>query len=200
MAQFGSVEAVVQVLEAGRAAVFPTDTVYGIGVAIARTSSAAEVFAAKRRDADKAVPWLVGDFDALSVYGTQVPSYARNLAKLWPGPITLVVAASDAVPSAFASSARTVALRMPDDSVALNLIARVGCPLATSSANFQGCAPPQTYADVAPDFLDQVMASCGDDAPRSGRSSTIVDCTGPTPRILRIGDVSPHEVARLSGV
>lgn len=198
MVAFGSVDEVARALRAGRAAVFPTDTVYGIGVAVTRTASPIEVYDAKRRDHDKPLPWLVDGLTALDAFGRDVPEYARALAKeFWPGQLTLIVPASPAVPREFGAENRTVALRMPDDATALELIARVGCPIANSSANFQGYTPPQSYADIDPEFLAQLAASCGDDVPRSGVSSTIVDCTGAAPRVVREGKVAVAEVERV---
>ena len=198
MVAFGSVDEVARALRAGQAAVFPTDTVYGIGVAVTRAASPIEVYDAKRRDHDKPLPWLVDGLTALDTFGHDVPEYARALARAyWPGQLTLIVPASSAVPREFGAEDRTVALRMPDDATALELIARVGCPIANSSANFQGHTPPQSYVDIDPDFLAQLAASCGDDAPRSGVSSTIFDCTGKTPRVLRVGKVAAEEVERV---
>ena len=135
---------------------------------------------------------------ALDTFGHDVPEYARALAKAyWPGQLTLIVSAGSAVPREFGAENRTVALRMPDDATALDLIGRVGCPIANSSANFQGHMPPQSYADIDPDFLAQLAASCGDDMPRSGVSSTIVDCTGDAPQVVRVGTISKRDVVRV---
>lgn len=193
---YGSIEEVAAALKAGRAAVFPTDTVYGIGVAVTRASSPREIYVAKRRDLGKAIPWLVDGRTALNVFGSDAPAYAFALADaFWPGPLTLIVPASGGVPRPFGAEDRTVALRMPDDATALELIARAGCPIATSSANFQGHVPPQAFADIDPAFLSGVAAACGDDRPRSGVSSTIVDCSGGAPRIVRVGTISEADVA-----
>lgn len=185
------------VLAAGRAAVFPTDTVYGLGVAVGSAPSPDEIYRIKRRDPDKAVPWLVGGRSALALYGRDVPDYAWRLAEeFWPGPCTLIVHASDAVPAPFAAQDATIALRMPDDECALRLIGRVGFPLATSSANIQGCPPPQAATQVDPLVASAAAAFIGDDRLRSGVSSTVVDCTGDSPRILRVGDISAAGVER----
>jgi L-threonylcarbamoyladenylate synthase len=189
----------VAVLSAGRAAVFPTDTVYGIGVAVGLASSPHEIYEVKHRDPDKAIPWLVGNRGALKLYGDHVSPYAVALAeRFWPGPLTLIVPAADNVPAAFAGPDRTIAIRMPDDAVALALIDAVGFPLATSSANLQGEKPPRSFADVNPQVAQAVAVAIGDDAPRSGISSTIVDCTGDAPRITRLGAITEHEVEEVA--
>ena len=189
-------EQVAATLLAGKAAVFPTDTVYGIGVAVGIAPTPQEIYGVKLRDSGKAVPWLVENPNALDEYGRDVPDYARGLAEeYWPGPLTIIVPAADSVPVAFAGPRRTIALRMPDDQTALALIAAVGRPLATSSANLQGHTPPQLFSQVDEAVLSQVEAAIGDDVARSGLSSTIVDCIGPTPVVLRVGSVSEADVA-----
>ena len=128
----------VAALTAGKSVVFPTDTVYGIGIAVGLACSPEAIFIDKRRDPDKAIPWLVGSPAALTRYGRDVSQLAHDMvSQFWPGPLTLVVKAGDNVPEAFRGANDTIALRMPNDSVALELIERVGFPLATSSANFQ---------------------------------------------------------------
>ncbi len=185
-------------LAAGQAVVFPTDTVYGIGVAVGLSPSPQPIFQAKRRDADKAIPWLVGNKGALSLYGRDVSQLAIDMAgQFWPGPLTLIVKAADNVPAAFRAQDGTIALRMPNDPVALALIERVGFPLATSSANFQGAKPPKTQGDIDPDFAAQVSVVLGDDVPRSGVSSTIVDCTQEHPQILRAGAITAADFKAL---
>ncbi len=200
MARFGSFDRVSHALRSGRAAVFPTDTVYGIGVAVGRAESPREIYTVKRRDIDKAIPWLVDGVTALDVFGRDVPDYARVLAReFWPGPLTMIVDANGGVPRPFGTEGRTVALRMPDDKTALDLIARAGCPIATSSANFQGRVPPRSFCDIDQGFLAQVVAYCGDDVPRSGTASTIVDCTGGTLRLVREGEITNGDIRRALG-
>lgn len=192
------IERVAAALAAGEAAVFPTDTVYGVGVAVGCASTPAALYAIKHRDPEKAIPWLVGGVDALNVYGKGVSVYALAAAQeFWPGPLTLIVEASPEVPKEFTAANGTIALRMPADATALDLIARAGAPLATSSANFQGKRPPHTFAEVDPGVLACVAAACGDEAPRSGKSSTIIDCTAPAPRLLREGAITLRDIEQL---
>ena len=184
----------VAALTAGQPVVFPTDTVYGIGVAVGLAPSPQAIFVDKRRDPNKAIPWLVGSPAALSRYGRDVSQLAYDMvSQFWPGPLTLVVKAGDNVPEAFRGPHDTIALRMPNDPIALELIDRVGFPLATSSANFQGMKPPQTLAQVDSDFAAQMPVVLGDDVPRSGVSSTIIDCTQEHPQILRVGAITADD-------
>ena len=125
----------VAALKRGEAVIFPTETVYGLGVSVEAAASPEALYDLKERDRGKPVSWLVGGADDLDRYGAHVPDLARRLARAyWPGPLTLIVEASDAVPAAFRSAAGSIGLRMPDNDTALELIEAVGCPLATTSS------------------------------------------------------------------
>lgn len=193
------VKRVARALRRGEVAVFPTDTVAGVGVSISAAPTPAPLFSLKHRPADKPIAWLVGSSSALDVYGVAVPGYARQIALAWwPGPITLIVHASPAVPSAYRPAGQTIALRMPDCRDTLDLIERVGCPLATTSANFAGSPAPRSVAQVNPVFSAAVDAILPDgEAAESGVASTIVDCTAPTPRIVREGAITAEDIEQL---
>ncbi|MDD5806917.1 MAG: L-threonylcarbamoyladenylate synthase [Eggerthellales bacterium] len=185
-----SLRQVIETLLAGKPALFPTDTVYGLGVAVFAAKTPQALYAIKHRDLEKAIPLLVSSPQDLDTYGTHIPEYAYDLAQqYWPGALTLIVPASAALPEAYCGPEHTVALRMPGDPVALEILRGVGGPVATSSANLQGMQPPQAFDQVDPEVIAAVSAYCYDEAPRSGVSSTIVDCTGGAPRVLRQGSV-----------
>ncbi len=176
-------------LKAGQCAIFPTDTVFGIGVAAAYAPSLQAIFNAKQRTADKPVAWLVGGVDALDVYGAHVPDYARNMAHaFWPGALTLVVHASAEVPAAFRAADGSIALRMPAHTSCLEVIRQVG-PLAASSANLSGEEAPAKLSEVNPKLMQIVDCAYNDGSTPTGEASTVVDCLGATPVILRQGSV-----------
>ncbi|MEG0146919.1 MAG: L-threonylcarbamoyladenylate synthase [Raoultibacter sp.] len=186
---------VVAALEAGAPAIFPTETVYGIGVAVGRAPTPEILYDLKRRDHGKPVAWLVATPAALATYGTATPAYAQLLARtFWPGPLTLIVAAAATVPAAFQSRAGTIALRMPANDLALALIARVGAPLATTSANLSGAPAPRSFDALDATLLSQVDAVLSDDTEKSGIASTILDCTQNTPLLVRQGALSFAEI------
>lgn len=207
-------------LAVGNAVVFPTDTVFGLGVSVGAAAGPQLLYDLKHRDAGKPVAWLVEGPEALDVYGRDVPAYARRLAEtFWPGGLTLVVRASDAVPAAFQSPAGTIGLRMPASEAALGLIRAAGCPLAVTSANLSGAADTARAEDLdralvartagvylSDDSLSHSAATgtagnsdapsasarfaAGDrlvPPPASGTASTVLDCTGEAPRVLRAG-------------
>ena len=154
MRQLSLVEA-ADCLGRGEAVVLPTDTVYGVGVAVEAAASPQRLFAAKHRPSDKPVAWLVASADALDRYGEAVPAYARHLAEaFWPGALTLVVRASAAVPRAFQSQAGTIGLRMPASPDALALIRAAGCPLAVTSANPSGAPAAVRFEELDPSLVE----------------------------------------------
>ena len=178
----------VAALRAGEPVVFPTDTVYGLGIAVEHASSPSALYALKQRAADKPIAWLVDGPDALDRYGADISEQARELVRAqWPGALTVIVKAGPAVPAAFQSHAGTIGLRRPDDEVALALIGAVGCPLATTSANRSGGPDPRCFSDVDPQLIELVSASVHDDRVRSGTPSTVLDCSGDEVVVLRQG-------------
>jgi L-threonylcarbamoyladenylate synthase len=180
----------VAALNAGCAVVIPTDTVYGIATFPNHTNA---IYRIKKRDADKAIPWLVSGADALQRYGDAVPKYAIKLARqYWPGALTLIVDTSDEAKSIGAGD--TIALRMPDNAIALTLIDTVGLPLATSSANLQGEPPALCACDLKPDVASQVAAIIDGGHVPGGVSSTIVLCTGGEQRIVREGPITKEDI------
>lgn len=231
-AQEDGMEEAVCALREGRPVAFPTDTVYGVGVAVEYAAGPQELFCLKRRDEGKPVAWLVGSPDDLLTYGEDVPAYALCAARaFWPGALTLIVRASERVPAAFRSSEGTIGLRMPAGAAALELIRKVGCPLATTSANFSGEPATGVFDELDPAFAQAVgvvvresaaseggecgegesapaAAECnmrrgGSDAASaphrggSGMASTVLDCTGPEPVMLREGDVTLADILQL---
>ena len=175
----------VEALKAGRAVVFPTDTVYGLGVAPRFAHSPQEIFDLKRRPAGKPVAWLVGSLEDLDKYGTAVTPKARALAEEgWPGALTVIVKASDEVPRAFQSDAGTIGLRMPDSQTALALIREVG-PIAASSANLSGHPVPRTFSEIAPELLSGVGAAIVSEDAGSGKASTVIEAAGDVVTVLR---------------
>ena len=185
------IEQAIAALKAGAPAVFPTDTVYGIGVAVRYAPSPQALYDIKKRDAGKPIAWLVGGVEALDEYGVDVAQEARALAEAyWPGALTLIVKASNAVPAAFLPAAGTIGLRMPASEVALALVHALG-PLATSSANLSGGPDPRAFADLEPKLLEQVAAAICSDRSNSGVASTVVDCSKGEARVVRQGAILP---------
>lgn len=189
------IERGVATLVAGLPLIFPTDTVYGLGVAVGIAESPDILYKIKERDHGKPVAWLVGKPESLNLYGQNVPEYAFELVRhFWPGSLTVIVRAASNVRSSYCADDGTIALRMPDNEVALSLIEHAGMPLATTSANISGQEPPRTFDEIDDRLLQRVSVALRDDAEKSGVASTIIDCTSAGPRMLREGNISFEEI------
>lgn len=182
----------------GRPCIFPTDTVYGVGVAVHAASGPDVLFAIKQRDAGKPIAWLVGSIGDLQRYGKNPPSAVCQLVqRFWPGALTVIVEASDSVPVSYRSESGTIGLRMPANETTLALIRRAGSPLATTSANISGRAAVSRFESLDAELLARVGCALRDpiESLHSGVASTVVDCTGGGLRVIREGGISFDDIA-----
>ena len=185
----------IRALKAGSPVIFPTDTLYGLGVSVRDADSPEILYELKARPTRKPVAWLVDGVDALSTYGINVPDFAFALARtFWPGPLTIIVEASSAVPEAFRSAEGTIGLRCPKGELAQQLIAELGCPIATTSANPSGKKPPKSVEGLDTNLCAGVACVITDEEEKSGIASTIVDCTLEHPVLTREGSISIEEI------
>lgn len=184
-------------LRASEAIAFPTDTVYGVGALALNASAVQRLFAIKRRPFSQPIPLLIADQGDLAAVASQITPLTQRLMQLWPGALTLVVPAAPHLPSVLLSGGTTVAVRLPDHAWLRSLIRALGAPLAATSANIHGQPDPQTAADVSAQLGDNVGLVL-DGGPTPGLvPSTIVDCTGAQPKVLRAGALSVEQILRI---
>jgi L-threonylcarbamoyladenylate synthase len=184
----------------GRLVVMPTDTVYGIGADAFDSTAVAALLSAKGRGRDMPVPVLVGSWHTIDGLALAVPSATRDLiCAFWPGALSLVVRQAPSLQWDLGDARGTVMLRMPLHPVAIELLREVG-PMAVSSANVSGRPPAINVDDAREQLGDLVEVYL--DAGLSARqaASTILDLTGPAPRILRSGPVSAEDIAAVLGL
>lgn len=195
-----TIAAAASALKSGRLVVMPTDTVYGLAADAFDSAAVAALLAAKGRGRDMPVGVLVGSWQTIEGLVYYVPDAARELIRaFWPGALSLVVQQAPSLQWDLGDARGTVMLRMPLQPVALELLRETG-PLAVSSANVSG-RPPATTAQEAQDQLADLVDVYLDGGPAQEQAaSTIVDLTGPAPRILREGPVSAAKVAEVLGV
>jgi tRNA threonylcarbamoyl adenosine modification protein (Sua5/YciO/YrdC/YwlC family) len=195
-----AVAAATAAVKSGRLVVMPTDTVYGIGADAFDSQAVAGLLAAKGRGRDMPVGVLVGSWDTIEGLVLYVPDTARELIRaFWPGALSLVVQQAPSLQWDLGDARGTVMLRMPLQPVALELLRQTG-PMAVSSANVSG-QPPATTAAQARDQLGDLVDVYLDGGPSQQQAaSTILDLTGPAPRILRDGPVSAQAIAEVLGV
>ena len=193
------VAAAAEAVRRGELVVLPTDTVYGVGVDAFAPDAVAAVLAAKGRGRDMPPPVLVPSARTVDGLATNVPAYARDLMQaFWPGPLTLVLLAQSSLMWDLGETNGTVALRMPQDPTALKLLAEVG-PMAVTSANVSGQPPAKTILEAAAQ-LGSAVSVYLDAGPSAGAlASTILDCTGAAPVILRAGAVSAGQIQEVLG-
>jgi L-threonylcarbamoyladenylate synthase len=203
-----AMDAAATVLVAGGLVAFPTETVYGLGADACNAMAVARIYMAKGRPADHPLIVHVASMDGLGDWADDVAEYAIALARdFWPGPMTLIVKRSELAGDFVTGGQDTVGVRVPNHPVALGLLAAFaragGKGVAAPSANRFGNVSPTTAAAVVAelgDYLadsDQILDGGACDV---GVESTIIDCTGAAPRILRPGAVTLQMIEQSTGL
>ena len=195
----GSLDAAVEALRQGLVVAIPTDTVYGVAVDPFVTGATERLFDAKRRPREVRLPVLV-DSVAQAERLAEIDDRARLLmARFWPGGLTIILPRLGGVDIALGNGAgaSTVGVRCPDHDVPRRLCVAVG-PLATTSANLHGEATPPTADEVRALFAEAV-AVVVDGGRCEGAPSTVVDCTGSRPKLVREGTVASADVLGVMG-
>lgn len=178
----------VERLRQGAVIAFPTDTLYAVAARAGDPAAVQRLYQVKRRPAGQPMIWLVKDASQVERSAVVSATAAELMTRFWPGPLTLVLPARDP------SNEPTIAFRAPDHAVALALLSQLGEPVASSSANRAG-EPPPTDADQVEDRLGDTIDLILDGGPcRIGAPSTILDVSGPTPRVLRQGAIPAGEL------
>ena len=187
-------------IAAGELVAFPTETVYGLGGDALRPEAAAKIYAAKGRPSDNPLIVHIADFSDMERVAREVPAQAKKLADaFWPGPLTMIVWKSDEVPSATTGGMDTVAVRMPNHPVALELIRKSGCLIAAPSANTSGRPSPTEAKHVAEDLSGRIAMILDGGPVGIGIESTIIDLTEKKPMVLRPGYITPKMLSDVLG-
>lgn len=186
-------ERALQVLKSGGIVAFATDTVYGLGSLAFNNSAIESIYAAKDRPIEKAIPILIGDLSGLDQIADDIPDMALRFAShFWPGPLTCILPKKPILPAAI-SATHTVAVRIPDHPDARALLRAAG-PMAVTSANISGQPSPSTALEVYDQLKGRIPLILDGGKTQGGIPSTLVDCTGETPAILREGPISLSEL------
>jgi L-threonylcarbamoyladenylate synthase len=190
--------AAVEVLRAGGVVALPTDTVYGIAVALDTPGGIERLFRVKRRPPDRGIALLLDSAEQAATIGRMTPAATALAEACWPGGLTVVVAERDGVtlPPALAGATSTVGLRVPDHPAPRALAAAVG-PLPTTSANVSGEPEARDAAEIVAQLGDSIELILDGGPAHGGPASTVVDCTEGRPRVLRVGAVPISLVAEV---
>lgn len=190
-----------EVIRSNGTVVFPTETVYGLGANALSGEAIKAIYAAKGRPSDNPLIAHISNINMLLyLIGSPLSDGARKvIERFWPGPLTLIFKKSGKVPIELTAGLDTVAIRMPDNKIALELINKSELPIAAPSANISGKPSPTMAEHVIDDMKGKVdMILCGSDC-RIGLESTILDLSGEKPVILRPGGVTPEELESILG-
>jgi len=175
-------------VQVGKLIVFPTDTLYGLACNPTNPAALRDIYAAKGRSTLKALPVLIGALEQLTQLVENIPPQARRLMeRFWPGALTLVLPKQAHLPSEL-TPYPGLAVRMPNHPFALELLQALG-PLAVTSANLSDQTNPQTAQEVYTQLAGRVDLILDGGKLKIGQASTIVDCTGAEPTLLRAGPI-----------
>lgn len=189
-----------QAIKSGELVIFPTETVYGIGADGLNYEAVSNIYKAKGRPSDNPLILHVCDLDMVRDVTDCDLGVLEKLAKaFWPGPFTAVLKKSEKVPLITTGGLDTVAVRIPDNDIAVELIRKSGTPIAAPSANISGKPSPTKPEHVIHDMSGKVkIILCGDKC-RVGIESTIIDLTNEEPMILRPGIISATQISKVIG-
>ena len=203
-----SIKKAAKALKDGYLVAFPTETVYGLGADASNPTSVARVYKVKGRPTDHPLIVHISSISQVNKWAVDVPEYAINLArKFWPGPITLILNRSQLAKDFITGGQDLVGLRVPSHPSALMLMREFenlgGSGIAAPSANRFGAVSPTTSDAVLEElgnFLSGKDFVLDGGASEVGIESTIIDCSGMTPKILRPGAISKEQVEAVSGL
>ena len=187
-------------LQSGQLAVFPTETVYGLGADALNPDAVASIFEAKQRPLHDPLIVHVADLEQVETLVEYIPDKARQLMQnFWPGPLTMVFPKSSRVPDIVTAGNSTVAIRMPANPLALQLIRTAAVPVAAPSANLFGRTSPTTAGHVRNQLSGSYAALIDGGTCRVGVESTVLALTGDSPMVLRAGGLAQEEIEALIG-
>lgn len=190
-----TIDDLVQILQGGGVVALPTDTFYCLAACAINAEASLRVFEIKRRQATSAVSLLTAEASDVMKYAVDLTEAQQTAvialgARFWPGPLSLVLKRSPAIPSLLSGGGDTIALRVPNAPTIREVVRRLGAPVTGTSANLSG-DPAATTAEAVRETLGAAVDAVVDGGTTpGGPPSTLLDLTTPTPRILRAGAIS----------
>lgn len=188
------------ILKNGGLVAFPTETVYGLGANAFDETAVLNIFKAKGRPADNPLIVHIYSENQLSEIVSEIPKKAKILMdKFWPGPLTIVMKKSDNIPNIVSAGLNTVAVRMPVNETAFNLLKECNLPIAAPSANTSGKPSPTTFKHVFEDMNGKIDAVIDGGNCEVGVESTVIDLTEDIPMLLRPGGITLEQLIETLG-
>lgn len=190
-----SLDKAVQLLQAGELVAFPTDTVYGLACSPFNPSSLGQIYQVKQRPEEKAIPVLVANLEQVAQVVERIPPQAVGImAEFWPGALTLVLPHKTDLPVQL-SPYPGLAVRMPRHQSALQILERTG-PLAVTSANLSAHSETLSAQDVYNQLTRRIPLILDDGSHPGGKASTVIDCMGAEPVLLRQGPIAFEDIVQ----
>ncbi len=196
-----AVNQAAELIKSGGIVAFPTETVYGLGANAFSALAVKKIFEAKGRPQDNPLIVHIADFEMLKDVAEQIPEAARRLMEAyWPGPLSVILHKTDRIPLSVTAGLPTVAVRMPENQIAREIIRRAGVPIAAPSANRSGLPSPTLARHVYEDLCGRIPLLIDGGPCKVGVESTVVraDKEG-FPVVLRPGGVTPEMIQRICG-
>jgi L-threonylcarbamoyladenylate synthase len=185
----GTIARIAEYITTGHIVGLPTDTVYGVGCAAFNEAAIRRLYRVKQRPLHRAIPLLIADFTDLLKVTSSLPTMAGPyITKYWPGPLTIVLPKHPELPDIL-STDDTVAVRVPNHTVARTVIRMAGGAMAVTSANLSGQPPAETAEQVLVYLNGLITAVLDAGSTPMGQASTVIDCTGSEPKIIREGPI-----------
>lgn len=192
-----NIELAAKMLAEGKLVAFPTETVYGLGADALNGEAVGKVYAAKGRPSDNPMIVHIAEKEELGKLTPVVtPIMEALMNEFWPGPLTMVVKKLSGIPDVTTGGLDTVAVRMPSDKIARQLIKESGCPIAAPSANISGRPSPTKAKHVVEDLNERIDAIIMGHDCQVGIESTVVDASGNDVMVLRPGIITPKELEK----
>lgn len=193
--EYKKIEEPAKILKDGGIVVFPTETVYGIGVNGLNEPAIKKLYKIKQRPINKPISLLVNSIEMIEKVAKDISDIEYDLIKkFFPGPLTIVLKKKENVPDILTAGLETVGIRMPENDIALKLIEYSGVPIATPSANISGKPSGTNMKEIMKDFNDKVDYFIDGGVSKIGVASTIVQIIDGIPHILRKGKFSEEQI------
>ena len=197
-----TLEATAKILESGGVIIYPTDTLYGIGVNALDENAIEKVYKTKKQDRNKPISVIVKDIKMARRIACIDSKVEKILEKIWPGPITVVLRKKDVIPYILTGGGETIAIRIPDNKFISALMKKIDFPITATSANISGEKNLLKSDEIVEKFKNRkpspdLFINAGDI--KNPTASTIVDLTTTTPKILRMGIVGKDKMQEFFG-
>jgi len=198
--EINKINQAANIIKIGGLVAFPTETVYGLGGNIFDERALKNIYKTKGRPYDNPLIVHIAKLKDLNILAKQVPKSALKLAeRFWPGPLTIILKKQNEISKIATAGLNTIAIRMPDNKIALELIKKSGVPIAAPSANAFTRPSPTLAKHVLEDFKNKIRLIIDGGQTQIGLESTVLDLTSKIPTILRPGKITVEDLKKILG-